>query len=642
MNKSSVKLTSFLIVLFITLSPFFYTSKAYEYDNEYNNGYDEYFEEAYDEYNRYDYYIKNMDVKVEVNDKREYIVTETIDAYFNERRHGIVRNIPKSSTLEDYQIKNITVSGADYSVSKSGLSGVDIKIGSEKETVLGDKKYKIKYTLKHYDDGEKDADYLYLNVLGVDWDVPIKMFTSTITYPNSFKFEDMKITSGYYGSTDNEYVDYSLNSNSVKIQSKVDSIPSHVGVTVNVRFEEGAFLNAPMDIYKQFIFFVGLLGVVLLIYTLISVVSSRGKIKSIPRIVEFYPPENISSLDMSYLYRGVITNEAIVSVIYAWASKGYIKIELDKFDKITLTKLKPLETEDSYEKQLFDKIFSYSHGSPPIVEEDDLLFNLGSTFEKVKNGLKDKYKSSDEYNMKIPKSSKLIRISSFVMILSYVSLRAFKVSADFMSALVLIVFAISLLYSILKLLDKKGYDNSKNFVENLFGSDNLLPVITQVIMFMVIQFFFLMDREIQSIILSSTLLMSLAFTMMIAPVKTQYEENVYGRIYGFKEFLERAEKDKLEMLINENPDYFYDVLPYAQALNVTDIWADKFKDIAMTPSQNYVYEGDSRDVSRLSRRLGVVSRDSVATKSSNASTGGGFSGGGFSGGGSGGGGGRSW
>ena len=41
------------------------------------------------------YYIKNMDVKVDANDKREFKIKETIDVYFNEERHGIIRTIPK-------------------------------------------------------------------------------------------------------------------------------------------------------------------------------------------------------------------------------------------------------------------------------------------------------------------------------------------------------------------------------------------------------------------------------------------------------------------------------------------------------------------------------------------------------------------
>ena len=41
------------------------------------------------------------------------------------------------------------------------------------------------------------------------------------------------------------------------------------------------------------------------------------------------------------------------------------------------------------------------------------------------------------------------------------------------------------------------------------------------------------------------------------------------------------------MLINDDPNYFYDVLPYAQVLNVTNTWTDKFKDITLIPPSWY-------------------------------------------------------
>ncbi len=46
-------------------------------------------------------------------------------------------------------------------------------------------------------------------------------------------------------------------------------------------------------------------------------------------------------------------------------------------------------------------------------------------------------------------------------------------------------------------------------------------------------------------------------------------------------------KDKLEMLLKENPSYFYDILPYTIVLGVSDIWADKFKELVTAPPTWY-------------------------------------------------------
>ncbi|MBQ3422158.1 MAG: hypothetical protein IJH34_10940, partial [Romboutsia sp.] len=71
---------------------------------------------------------------VEVNDKREYIITETIDVYFNEYRHGLLRNIPFKSTTDNYKIKDIYVDGDKFSISSENPN-VQIKIGDENEMI---------------------------------------------------------------------------------------------------------------------------------------------------------------------------------------------------------------------------------------------------------------------------------------------------------------------------------------------------------------------------------------------------------------------------------------------------------------------------------------------------------------------------
>ena len=55
-----------------------------------------------------------------------------------------------------------------------------------------------------------------------------------------------------------------------------------------------------------------------------------------------------------------------------------------------------------------------------------------------------------------------------------------------------------------------------------------------------------------------------------------------GRILGFKQFIEFTERDKIEFMLKENPELYYNILPYAQVLNVTDAWTDKFKGLKLT------------------------------------------------------------
>lgn len=192
------------------------------------------------------YYIKDMDVQVNVNDKREYKITETIKVNFNEDRHGIIRSIPTYTDLEDYKITNISVEGAPYEVEENG--NLEIRIGDADETVIGEKTYTVQYTIETYNDEQPEGDYIYLNVLGTEWDTYIEHFTSTITYPQGANLEDITITDGQYGSTFSKYVDYTTKGNTINIESKYE-IPEYCGVTVDAMLNEGAFKNAPIRQY---------------------------------------------------------------------------------------------------------------------------------------------------------------------------------------------------------------------------------------------------------------------------------------------------------------------------------------------------------------------------------------------------------
>ena len=54
-----------------------------------------------------------------------------------------------------------------------------------------------------------------------------------------------------------------------------------------------------------------------------------------------------------------------------------------------------------------------------------------------------------------------------------------------------------------------------------------------------------------------------------------------GKLRGFRTFLLTAEKDKLEMLVERDPSYFYNILPYTYALGVSKEWIKKFKTITL-------------------------------------------------------------
>lgn len=123
-------------------------------------------------------------------------------------------------------------------------------------------------------------------------------------------------------------------------------------------------------------------------------------------------------------------------------------------------------------------------------------------------------------------------------------------------------------------------------------------------------------------------------------IGTWYEE----RLIGFREFLKAAELDRIKLLVNDNPQYFYNVLPFAMVLGVTDKWVKNFDNIMDSPPKWYFSATPgiftaSVFAQDLEQSMRGISSDISSRPTS--SSGGSFDGG-SAGGGSGGGGGSSW
>lgn len=767
------------------------------------------------------YYIKNMDVKVDVNDKREFKITETIDVYFNEERHGIIRSIPTSTRLEDYKIKDVSVEGAPYEIEDS--FDMKIRIGDEDETLSGDKTYTITYTIENYNEERSEGDYIYLNVLGDQWDTRIENFTSIITYPKEANLKKINITDGEYGSKDSKNSQYKVENNKIYIKS-IKTIQPYNAITVNAMLNEGAFKNAPIKQYpytieNQFIninitddkkyeiqrdfkikinknytgeekLMIDLFDIIkgenfyLLDmsvndksvlynekYGIITLDNNRdeynfkvsytieprlsddivfkiagttldGKLENlkvnvnspffidnatvdfnekganfgtdrfnlekndnnvvftnkntiyvgediklkididkdlfvrplpisgnivkfsspmilllivflffrfrdknpITPVVQFYPPKSMNSAEVGYGFNEGISNLQVTSLLFYWASEGYIKIIMKKKNKFTIEKLKEIDNNHkSYEKKLFNSLFKYGNGKK--VTGEKLKTYFGEEVSKAVKGVKEEFKY--EKKLRDSASKKAGFLLSIISAVPIISCMMVARDVDHGSIIGYIMFSILLLVLHLgfylvfyKLLKKRhGLIKKKNKII-------AVVVISFIYLIMIILPFLFTDLDAFIIIVSIIVSLIGNILSSCVPKRSDYGKELLGEIVGFRNFMEVAEKERLEALLEEDPEYFYNTLPYAQVLGVTKKWADKFKDISMEqpsyydtyyPLNNYI--ALNMFVNDLNK---VESTASYTIDTSSGSSGGGFGGGGFSGGGSGGGGGSSW
>ena len=128
------------------------------------------------------------------------------------------------------------------------------------------------------------------------------------------------------------------------------------------------------------------------------------------------------------------------------------------------------------------------------------------------------------------------------------------------------------------------------------------------------------------------------------PKRTEYGIEMLGKIKGFKKFLKIAKKEELEQKVKENPNYFYDIMPYTYVLGVSKKWIKKFTDIKINDPE--WYEGESYQYLDIERTISYANNSMASHPieflSDNSSTSSSSDFSGSTGGGSGGGGGSSW
>lgn len=190
----------------------------------------------------YAYYIKNYDVQLYANSDRSFDVVETLDVYFNESSHGIIRDVSPYSSVEEVKLENFQVKDVPFSEDSYGV----YRIGDANKQVKGKVTYVISYTLSHYADTSSVYDYIYVNLIGTAWDTLINQFTATVHLPAGAELHNYTITGGTFGSTSaNGLCRSVVQGDEIQITGTSQLLP-YEGLTINAELMQGAFPQAPV------------------------------------------------------------------------------------------------------------------------------------------------------------------------------------------------------------------------------------------------------------------------------------------------------------------------------------------------------------------------------------------------------------
>ena len=602
--------------------------------------------------------IEGYEVILDVGIDNKVDVTENIHVNFYESgHHGIYKFTPY--WLEYTGKDNKTIKRKSNIInyrSVNDLYTIDtvkkksrIKIGNPNKTVFGDHTYTIKYTYDMGSDPFNNFDEFIFHAFGDFWGTKIKNPKIIVNMPKGIDGNKINFYKDKYRKQNiNNLVDYQVEGNSLIVTGK-SNLNLMNSLTVDIELPENYFVGGSNN-YGWISFTISM--IILAITGFIILMWSRYGKNHEKKIqtVEFYAPDKLSSAEIGYVYNKRQSSKKLtISLIISLASKGYIKIdELTGKDKgkIQITKLLTKPKEVTMDKDLQtskrtisvkklkdigdeltsdeDVMMRYLFGKDDVkiletnidkfLEVRDDLINKGyieiikdneNIIQKEKELIDLKYadklkrfneltkqyeKDLEIYNQKIASIEPKNKLENIVY--SYL----FSVGDQ------IILSEHTSFYKSFGDINKELSNTfNKKVIDEVAKKKRKTSIILSIIIVILslISFYGIEDLNPKLSILYylsfGCILVSIFFTVIMGR-KTEYGEAIHARVMGFRDFLDTAEKDKLESLVEQNPHYFYDILPYTYVLGISKKWVKKFENIKMPEvdmgSFNY-YDGDS-------------------------------------------------
>ncbi len=604
---------------------------------------------ASESYTYADYVYDSYDVKVIVGEDESLKIVEKADAFFNTSKQGIIRHLPtrwdtdtiqgsRRTSIEDISVNKTFITSKDY-LNKQ----LDIRIGDEGTYIKGLQHYEIAYTYKIDKENETAFDEFYYNL--IDDSQNISNATFSITMSKAFDISRIGFSSGRYGSKENNII-YYVEDNT--ITGLYTGILRNGAITARIALDDGYYNNLGLPIPEAGEWIkIAIYAPFAMLLIVFAMWYMFGRDEKHISAVEFYPPDGMNSLDMQLYYRGEADSDGVVSLLTYLASKGYLTIE-QQGRKYTLHKVKEYDGNNEDERLFMTRLFSGNRTEVTSTALKNRFYRTVNTIIKDTNNKTNK-------NIIFEKRPGIITFICVLCAIATVALPviAFAVdteSYDMLGLLLMLGFLMAFYIPFFVAGINVGSIGAKIIVLGFTGIHFTLMIggiVSSTGIFDMLDelnplYLYTLIALVCCLILEVVLISHL-------PKRTQHGAQMLARIEGFRNFLMTAERSRLEMLVSQDPNYFYSIIPYAYVLGVSKKWMRQFEDIAIaTPSWYVSDEPFSYSNFRhfMDHTVSGVSRSMTSSPSSSGSSGGGSSGGssggGSSGGGGGGGGSSSW
>lgn len=554
------------------------------------------------------YIIKKLKIDAKVTETNDIQITEEMDVFFNYDKHGIYRVIPEKNTIIadgdkkqiDARVSNITVNEKFTSTSQDGYK--ILKIGDKDKTIVGDKKYIIKYTYSIERYNTKDGiDEFYFNIVGDKINTTIGSVEYKIEFPKKYNKENIYL----YAGRDEYKLDGEETVNEEKgiitdvlsdtvLSGKINSmITPFKAVTLRIKLGKDYFIlrNNYTDILAK----IGTaVSVMTFIYTLI-ILYKYGRDKKLSDIITFKLPKELDVSKTYYLKYKTTTDyrKIVPALIIEFANEGYIEIgdgadrqEKGIFakkpkDRFDIIKIKDYNG-DQYRKKIFNALFSKGD----VITEKNIKKVGQNIVTAVTEGTE--IMQNSKFDKEVYDQSglkhvwKIIGMTIIPLIILFLGAVSFAGSIGVVFKVIsTIAILISVFLSVMCLKETSR-------TTTIIGVVIQLIIIILMLVYAGVEAKFISGLGSGIYYIVSAILLSLQVLISFWMEKKTQKGMMYeAQVNGFVKYIKTAREDELKEMVMEHPTMFFDILPYTYIFGISKLWINKFSNIEIEKPEWY-------------------------------------------------------
>lgn len=541
-----------------------------------------------------DYAYNNGSMQIDVDENKVLHIKENLkvaflknQSYFKRRVAGktkSVKNVNGKAKKGRSFLAEITVSGAkiegeecEFSVARNGTNnyirlenGGTFKKWNTDDRPLYNIELEYICDLSQDEDGKGALGFYFFEEVEQRWFIfdsgERSKLSVTVNMPKDFDADKVSVVSG--GGNISEKSGLTVDGNTIKFSVEYQNIDK---CRLTALLPDGYFTTRA-HYFTFYWYFVGAVGALALAGAGVTFIF-RQRRPIAP--VEITPPV-LNTMQFSAHWHGIARRKDLCTLLLQWARNGCIKIKKDGKRDIIITKIKNLPKtapvgEIGYFKALFEdgKVYSSKNirGAAGRRRRYRIMYATGKLIEEI--GEPVTYaRGVFGGRIAVMFLPLLAPIICFLYCIIIADDYPFMLAAGFMVAVVAMTF-----FGVYKVLNsirvkRRAYSLVYRILFFL-ATPAFIPAAALVGIMLTAQYMILYDYIYLLFISLAWIAVSLYVLPRFVAKRSEESEKIYGRMVGFKNFLRLAEVKEIETMIDKNPDYYLDVLPYCMIMGLS-------------------------------------------------------------------------